>query len=79
MTVLQIAGRELPYDTLEEIRHRMAEISPNLTRFGTVETANFVKESDELLNVCFPFTIYVTFSFRVFESSVLFRVFFFAR
>ncbi|EDO49065.1 predicted protein, partial [Nematostella vectensis] len=37
----EIAGQTLPYETQEEIRRRMTEIAPNLTRYGDVEQANF--------------------------------------
>ncbi|KAL9966387.1 hypothetical protein ACROYT_G024449 [Oculina patagonica] len=37
----EIAGNTLPYDNLEEIRRRLSEVSPNLTRYGDVEEANF--------------------------------------
>lgn len=37
----EIAGNSLPYDNLEEIRRRLSEVSPNLTRYGDVEEANF--------------------------------------
>ena len=35
----------LPYDTLQQVRARLAEVAPNLTRYGLVEEANFFKES----------------------------------
>ena len=38
----------LPYDTLQQVRARLAEVSPNLTRYGLVEDANFFKESASL-------------------------------
>ena len=38
----------LPYDTLQQVRARLAEVSPNLTRYGLVEEANFFKESASL-------------------------------
>ena len=38
----------LPYDTLQQVRARLAEVSPNLTRYGFVEEANYFKESASL-------------------------------
>jgi NADH dehydrogenase (ubiquinone) Fe-S protein 1 len=38
----EFAGRTLPYDTLSEVRARMAELCPSLTRYDNVEKANFV-------------------------------------
>ncbi len=40
-------GETLPYDTLQQVRTRLSEVSPNLTRYGLVEEANFFKESAE--------------------------------
>jgi len=37
----------LPYDKLQEIRQRMAEISPTLVRVGDVEEANFFQQAVE--------------------------------
>ncbi|XP_068715494.1 NADH-ubiquinone oxidoreductase 75 kDa subunit, mitochondrial-like [Montipora foliosa] len=37
----EICGNTLPYDNLDEIRRRLSEVSPNLTRYGDVEEANF--------------------------------------
>lgn len=70
----QIAGITLPYDNLQEIRQRMADISPTLVRCGQVEEANFFQQSVEIGKVrttdvvCF-------FSFSSFFFS--FIVFFF--
>lgn len=41
----------LPYDDLDEVRTRMSEISPNLTRYNAVESANYFKQADELAKV----------------------------
>ncbi|KAG8237324.1 hypothetical protein J437_LFUL017526 [Ladona fulva] len=38
----------MPYDTLQEVRQRLEEISPNLTRYGEVEGANYTQEACEL-------------------------------
>ena len=47
----QIAGNSLPYDNLEEIRRRLSEVSPNLTRYGDVEEANFFNLALGLMQV----------------------------
>jgi len=41
----EIAGKTLPYDTLGEIRGRLTDVSPNLTRYGDVEGANYFAQS----------------------------------
>ncbi len=41
----EIAGRSLTYETLAELRGRMQELAPHLTRFGQVEEANYVKQA----------------------------------
>lgn len=47
----QIAGNSLPYDNLEEIRRRLSEVSPNLTRYADVEEANFFNLALGLMQV----------------------------
>lgn len=44
----EVADKTLPYDTLAEIRHRLTEIAPNLTRYGNVEQANFFAQGANL-------------------------------
>lgn len=44
----EIAGETLPYDSLSEIRQRLTEVSPNLTRYGNVESANFFSQAAAL-------------------------------
>jgi hypothetical protein len=36
-----VIGETLPYDTLQQVRGRLNEVAPNLTRYGLVEEANF--------------------------------------
>lgn len=48
---LQLAGVSLPYDTLDELRARLAEVSPNLVRYDDVEEANYFKQANELATV----------------------------
>ncbi|XP_033109110.1 NADH-ubiquinone oxidoreductase 75 kDa subunit, mitochondrial-like [Anneissia japonica] len=44
----EVAGEPLPYDDLEELRLRMTQVSPNLTRYGDVEEANFFAQAQAL-------------------------------
>jgi hypothetical protein len=44
-------GHKLPYDSLHEIRQRLEEVSPNLTRYGEVEEANYFKQAADLSKV----------------------------
>ncbi|XP_064100257.1 NADH-ubiquinone oxidoreductase 75 kDa subunit, mitochondrial-like [Macrobrachium nipponense] len=44
----QISGVSLTYDNLEAVRARLAEVSPNLTRYGDVEEANYFAQASEL-------------------------------
>lgn len=37
----EVLGEKLPYDKISEVRQRMSEVAPNLTRYGNVEEANF--------------------------------------
>ncbi|KAJ3584669.1 hypothetical protein NHX12_015164 [Muraenolepis orangiensis] len=46
--VSELAGVMLPYDTVDEVRSRLAQVSPNLTRYDDVEGANYFKQANEL-------------------------------
>lgn len=41
----EVAGRKLPYDNIVEIRHRLSEVAPHLTRYGEVEAANYLNQA----------------------------------
>lgn len=43
----------LPYDTLDEVRDRLAEVSPSLVRYDDVEEANYFSQAHELSTVSF--------------------------
>ena len=45
----EIAEKPLPYDSLSEIRQRLTEVAPNLTRYGDVESANFFTQAVDLV------------------------------
>ena len=47
----QIAGYTLPYDELIEIRERLGEIAPHLTRYDDIEPANFFTLAEKLVKV----------------------------
>ncbi|XP_063721707.1 NADH-ubiquinone oxidoreductase 75 kDa subunit, mitochondrial-like [Symsagittifera roscoffensis] len=50
----QLCGVKLPYDDVRSIRARMTEISPSLTRYGSMEQANYFsqahKAAEQLFN-----------------------------
>lgn len=47
----EIIGVKLPYDNLNEIRSRLEDVSPNLTKYGDVESANYFAQAAELAKV----------------------------
>ncbi|XP_071803111.1 NADH-ubiquinone oxidoreductase 75 kDa subunit, mitochondrial-like [Asterias amurensis] len=47
----EVAGQSLPYDELQEIRNRLTQVSPNLTRYGDVEEANFFAQAETMAKV----------------------------
>lgn len=47
----QVVGAQLPYDNLAEVRDRLTEVSPNLTRYGDVEEANYFAQASSLAQV----------------------------
>uniref|UniRef100_A0A3B4ECB4 NADH-ubiquinone oxidoreductase 75 kDa subunit, mitochondrial n=2 Tax=Pygocentrus nattereri TaxID=42514 RepID=A0A3B4ECB4_PYGNA len=46
--ISELAGITLPYDTLDEVRERLAQVAPNLVRYNDVEEANYFKQANEL-------------------------------
>ncbi|GLV43195.1 NADH dehydrogenase (ubiquinone) 75 kDa subunit [Carabus blaptoides fortunei] len=44
----EIIGVKLPYDNMNEIRCRLEDVSPNLTKYGDVEGANYFAQAAEL-------------------------------
>jgi len=44
----EVLDEKLPFDNIGELRARMAEVAPNLVRYGSVEQANFFNESLKL-------------------------------
>lgn len=47
----EVLGINLPYDNLDEIRDRMEQIAPHLTKYGCAEDANYFAQSLELNEV----------------------------
>lgn len=46
--ISELVGVTLPYNTLDEVRERLAEVSPNLVRYDDREEANYFKQANEL-------------------------------
>eukprot|EP00794_Sanderia_malayensis_P003367 gene3367-3856_t len=44
----EVGNHPLPYDNLSEVRCRLMDVSPNLTRYGNVEEANFFSVTSEV-------------------------------
>jgi len=44
----EVLGNPLPYNDLNSVRARMTEVSPTLTRYDTMEPANFINANSEL-------------------------------
>ncbi|XP_011496020.1 PREDICTED: NADH-ubiquinone oxidoreductase 75 kDa subunit, mitochondrial [Ceratosolen solmsi marchali] len=53
----EIAGISLPYDNLNEVRNRIAEIAPHLLKYGDIEPTNYFSQLFEISE-----TIHGTFS-----------------
>ncbi|XP_048341354.1 NADH-ubiquinone oxidoreductase 75 kDa subunit, mitochondrial [Sphaerodactylus townsendi] len=49
--ISELAGMTLPYDSLDQIRSRLEEVSPNLVRYDEVEGANYFSQANELSKV----------------------------
>lgn len=46
--ISEVIGETLPYDTIQDIRGRLNQVSPNLTRYGLLEEANFFAQAAQL-------------------------------
>lgn len=49
----EISGYCLPYDNINDVHSRMADIAPHLIRYGYLEQANFFDQAAELSQVTF--------------------------
>lgn len=69
--ISEIVGAKLPYDNLDEIRDRLEEVAPHLTRYGSVEDANYFKQAQQLAQVrlCFG---YIIFTCKTIENMMCF-------
>lgn len=62
-------GVKLPYDTLNEVRDRLTDVCPSMTRYGDLEEANYSAQASDLTKVnVFIFIIY-------YGSSIIFFFF----
>lgn len=41
----------MPYDNLNEIRDRLDQVAPHLTRYGSAEDANYFRQAEQLAKV----------------------------
>jgi NADH dehydrogenase (ubiquinone) Fe-S protein 1 len=44
-------GVKLPYDTLNEVRDRLTDVCPSMTRYGDLEQANYLAQAADLAKV----------------------------
>jgi len=44
-------GVKLPYDTLNEVRDRLTDVCPSMTRYGDLEQANYLAQASDLAKV----------------------------
>lgn len=49
----EIVGERLPYDSLDEVRDRLSQISPALVTYGNVEDNNYFAQARALAQVRF--------------------------
>ena len=67
--LLQMCSVTPSYSSLEEVRVRLCEIAPHLTRYDDVEPANFFKLAEKLLKVvifCCDFLVYICCFLKLF-------------
>ncbi|CAF4400006.1 unnamed protein product [Didymodactylos carnosus] len=48
-THLAVCGLPLPYNDIDDVRARIDQVAPNLTRINTIEEANYFKQNIDLL------------------------------
>ncbi|KAJ8984325.1 hypothetical protein NQ317_012544 [Molorchus minor] len=46
--ISEVVGAKLPYDNLNEIRDRLDQVAPHLTKYGYAEDANYFKQAEQL-------------------------------
>ncbi|VVC36797.1 Hypothetical protein CINCED_3A003457 [Cinara cedri] len=49
--ISEFVGVKLPYDTLNEVRDRLTDVCPSMTRYGDLEQANFLAQASDLAKV----------------------------
>ena len=47
----EVSGYPLSYETLDDVRKRLGEVSPNLVQYGSFQEANYFKQALELAKV----------------------------
>ncbi|CAF1290213.1 unnamed protein product, partial [Didymodactylos carnosus] len=45
----EVCGLTLPYNDIDDVRSRIDQVAPNLTRINTIEEANYFKQNADLL------------------------------
>jgi NADH dehydrogenase (ubiquinone) Fe-S protein 1 len=46
--ISEFVGVKLPYDTLNEVRDRLTDVCPSMTRYGDLEQANYLAQASDL-------------------------------
>merc|ERR1711973_486654 len=46
--ISEVLGETLPYDTIQQIRGRLSQVAPSLTRYGLIEEANYFAQAAQL-------------------------------
>lgn len=54
-------GVKLPYDTLNEVRDRLTDVCPSMTRYGDLEQANYFAQSSDLAKVIESYVAHTVF------------------
>lgn len=61
----EVIGNSLPYDNLDELRNRMENVAPHLTRYGRLESNNFFAQAEQLVKVLLP---HIFINFKITNS-----------
>lgn len=51
--ISEVAAKQLPYDTVDDIRRRLVQIAPHFARYGDLEDSSFLDIATQLAVVCF--------------------------
>jgi len=58
----ELSGVSMPFETLNDVRARLGQVSPNLVRYNDVEDANYFKQAQELAELATDSTSNVSFT-----------------